>query len=524
MTVQNGCNDTTLTTRPLAISKSSTRIAIPVSTSNGHWVAAEIVREEFLHSISTIDEVATEIENSPSAKLQAEAHLLADFLAFVAKFKQDSLCTHNLLLATLKHFTTTYLTTEDIHSFVSAFDTETRKSVLTSYYLALSTLESNSEVAADQIPRSPASALLAAAADGQAKIYGLFGGQGTNEVYFDELKNLYDIYMPYVESLIQHVSKNVLQPLAVKAENDGSSFYAYGLDVISWLDGSSSVPPVDYLASIPVSFPLIGLTQLVQYLATCRASNLHPGEMRALFKGATGHSQGIVSAVCIAASGCIDSFQKNTEKALTWLFYSGLRGQEAFPVLAMDPALVKNSVDGGEGTPSPMLGVTGLALGVLEKHINATNKYLPTNSRMAISLFNGPRAFVVTGPARSLYGLVTSLRKIRAPSGLDQSKIPFSQRKAVFNVRFLTVNVPYHSEYLSGVTQKVFENDLEGSELWEKEDLGIPVYHTEDGSDLRELSTSITQSLCDQIFTMPIHWVKATSFPETATHAIDFGP
>ena len=23
---------------------------------------------------------------------------------------------------------------------------------------------------------------------------------------------------------------------------------------------------------------------------------------------------------------------------------------------------------------------------------------------------------------------------------------------------------------------------------------------------------------------MPIHWAKATNFPETATHAIDFGP
>lgn len=44
------------------------------------------------------------------------------------------------------------------------------------------------------------------------------------------------------------------------------------------------------------------------------------------------------------------------------------------------------------------------------------------------------------------------------------------------------------------------------------------------GSDLRELSTSLTCALCDQIFTLPIHWAQATDFPETATHAIDFGP
>ena len=41
---------------------------------------------------------------------------------------------------------------------------------------------------------------------------------------------------------------------------------------------------------------------------------------------------------------------------------------------------------------------------------------------------------------------------------------------------------------------------------------------------MRELSSSITRSLCEQIFTSPIHWTKATDFPETTTHAIDFGP
>jgi fatty acid synthase subunit alpha, fungi type len=41
---------------------------------------------------------------------------------------------------------------------------------------------------------------------------------------------------------------------------------------------------------------------------------------------------------------------------------------------------------------------------------------------------------------------------------------------------------------------------------------------------MRKLLTSITHSLCDQIFTSPIQWTAATNFPETATHAIDFGP
>jgi len=44
------------------------------------------------------------------------------------------------------------------------------------------------------------------------------------------------------------------------------------------------------------------------------------------------------------------------------------------------------------------------------------------------------------------------------------------------------------------------------------------------GANLQDLSGSLTRSVCDQIFTLPIHWTKATNFPETATHAIDFGP
>ena len=58
---------------------------------------------------------------------------------------------------------------------------------------------------------------------------------------------------------------------------------------------------------------------------------------------------------------------------------------------------------------------------------------------------------------------------MRASSGLDQSKIPFSQRKLVFLIRFLVVGVPSHSEYIAGATKTVVE------------DLKIPVYNMEDG-------------------------------------------
>ncbi|KAH9929871.1 uncharacterized protein BXZ73DRAFT_77990 [Epithele typhae] len=114
------------------------------------------------------------------------------------------------------------------------------------------------------------------------------------------------------------------------------------------------------------------------------------------------------------------------------------------------------------------------------------------------------------------------MSKVHAPSSLDQSKTPSSQRKPVSCVCFLVVGVPYHSKYLSSVVDEVMD-DLDDIELWKNEDLGIPVFHTENGTDLRTTEGSLTGALCDQIFTLPIHWSAATNFPDTATHTVDFG-
>ncbi|KAJ3871415.1 hypothetical protein F5051DRAFT_288652, partial [Lentinula edodes] len=118
--------------------------------------------------------------------------LAARFLGFIAtRVHENSECTAArtaLLLNVFKFFTSTYLYSKDIHSLASNYDTEVRKAVLTSYFSAFSVL---SEQKAADIPRGPQSALFVAAAAGEASIYALFGGQGTNEVYLDELQSLY---------------------------------------------------------------------------------------------------------------------------------------------------------------------------------------------------------------------------------------------------------------------------------------------------------------------------------------------
>jgi fatty acid synthase subunit alpha, fungi type len=451
-----------------------------VSTTTDEWIAAEVLRDEFLHAQSLLDAIET-TEDTDLA--EATVELATKFLTYISQniheAEESTPARTALLFSVFKHFTSTYLSVKDVHSLTASYDIEVRKAVLISYFQAFAVLQ---EQGVTDIPQQPNSALLAAAARGDASIFAVFGGQGTNEVYFDELQSLYDIYKPFVADFLTTVTNEVLIPLA--AAHSSTPYYTHGFDIMAWLSGTSPRPNVSYLASVPISFPLIGLTPLVQYLVACHVASSTPGSLRSLISGATGHSQGIISAVAISASSSFASFTENAIKALNWLFFSGLRGQEAFPITSIEPSIVQDAIEGGEGTPSPMLSVTGLALGDLEPHIKKTNLHLPSNSQLCVSLYNGPRAFVVNGPPRALYGLVTNLRKIKAESGKDQSKVPFSQRKPVFSIRFLVVGVPYHSAYLEGVREKVIR-DLEGrgfEELWQGSDLGVKVYNTEDGT------------------------------------------
>ncbi|KAF8271214.1 fatty acid synthase [Lactarius quietus] len=469
----------TISSRPLAIQVGQLRLSIPVSTCSNEWIAGEVLRDEFIHAQS-VDDAQTELDEAG----EATTLFFARFLGFVAdrvratpEDTPEHVARLAVLLKAVSHFTITLLTDIDIHSLVASYEHEARKKVLSAFYVAHAILVKYN---VEGTPKLATPSLLAEALSGRASVFALFGGQGINEVYFDELQTLFDTYRPFVESFLRATVDEVLQPLASTAQD--TTFYEHGMNVISWLTGESPRPPVAYLASVPVSFPLIGLTQFTQYLVAlaCPAFRLRS---------------------CPHVSLDDASFIDNVQKALKWLFFAGLRGQQLFPILALEPSVVQESIEGGEGQPTPMLSIGGLLLKDLQPHISKTNKHLPENSQLNVSLHNGPRTFIVTGPPRALYGLVTNLRKIRAPNGVDQSKIEFSKRKP----------------------DKVIDEDLHGEELWTPEELQIPVYNTEDGSDLRTHTGSLTRSICDQIFTKPLHWPKATDLPECATHVVDFG-
>jgi fatty acid synthase subunit beta, fungi type len=239
--------------------------------------------------------------------------------------------------------------------------------------------------------------------------------------------------------------------------------------------------------------------------------------------GATGHSQGIVTATAVAASSDWASFLTQSRNALTTLFRIGLRSQMVFPVTTLPPSILADALSNNEGNPSPMLSIRDLPVNVVNKYVEKTNSHLPEDRKVGISLINGPRGVVVVGPPGSLHGLNLSLRKLKAPQGLEQGRVPHSERKLRFTNRFLPISCPFHSKYLEHVAQTIID-DLDGIIITPK-DVTFPVFATDSGKNLQDLpaGTNIVPLLVHMITHLPVHWEQATQFIG-ATHIIDFGP
>ncbi|KAJ5537907.1 Fatty acid synthase subunit beta [Penicillium frequentans] len=413
----------------------------------------------------------------------------------------------------LNEFERAFMRGNDVHAVAAALPgiVAKKNQVVEAYYAG--------RAAAGRPTKPYDSALFRAASEDAAGIYTVFGGQGNIEEYFDELRSIYTTYPSFVEELISS-SAELLQTLS--REPEASKLYPKGLDVIQWLQDRDSQPDIDYLVSAPVSLPLIGLVQLAHYTVTCKVLGRQPGDILERIRGTTGHSQGVVTAAAIATATSWESFAQAAKNALTMLFWIGLRSQQAYPRTSLAPSVLQDSIENGEGSPTPMLSIRDLSRAAVQEHIDATNQHLPEDRHIAISLVNSARNFVVTGPPISLYGLNLRLRKVKAPTGLDQNRVPFTQRKVRFVNRFLPITAPFHSQYLTSAYDRILE-DLEDVDI-PASSLVIPVFNTKTGEDLRELGDkSAVPSLVRMITHDAVNWEQATVFPG-ATHIVDFGP
>ena len=404
--------------RPLVLSHGSLEHSFLIPTSL-HFHASQI-KDRFLASLpEPTDELAQDDEPS------SVAELVARYLGFVSHDVDDGEddaqgSYEDVLRLVLNEFERAFLRGNEVHAVAATLPGIDAKKleVVRSYYSA--------RAASSRPIRPHESALFRAADDQAARVYSIFGGQGNIEEYFDELRELYNTYPAFVDELITEAAE-LLQTLA--RDPRAEKLYSKGLDIMTWLHDPEATPDIDYLVSAPVSFPLIGLVQLAHYTVTCRVLGLMPGQFKERLSGTTGHSQGIVLAAATAAAEDWQSFEKLSISALTILFWIGARSQQTYPRTSLAPNILQDSIDHGEGAPTPMLSIRDLSRAQVQEHVDATNQYLPADRHIAISLVNSARNMVVTGPPISLYGLNLQLRKVKAPTGLDQTPNPIYRAK-----------------------------------------------------------------------------------------------
>ncbi|KAF2204997.1 beta subunit of fatty acid synthase [Delitschia confertaspora ATCC 74209] len=495
--------------RPLVLSHGSLEYTLLIPTVI-HFTAQQL-KDAFVATLpEPTDELAQDDEPS------SEAELVARYLGFVAQEVEegeDPGSFEEVLKLVLNEFERAFLQGNEVHALAATLPGITEKKLITvrSYYAA--------RAAVERPIKHHESALFREASDENAFIYAVLGGQGNIEEYFDELREIYTTYPSFVEDFIGAEAAH-LQTLS--RDPRAEKLFSKGLDVMRWLNNKESQPDTDYLVSAPVSLPLIGLTQLAHYVVTCRVLGSHPGHVRDHLSGVTGHSQGVVTATAIAESKNWETFKKAAKNAITILFWIGTRSQQAYPRTSLAPTILQDSLDNGEGTPTPMLSIRDLSRKAVQDHIDATNAHLPKDRHIGISLINSARNFVVTGPPLSLYGLNLRLRKGKAPTGLDQTRIPFTDRKIRFVNRFLPITAPFHSPYLAEAAKQLDE-DLKDIKI-SPGSLGIPMYDTNTGKDIREEKTdNVVPSLIRMITSDAVNWESATVFPK-ATHILDFGP
>jgi fatty acid synthase subunit beta, fungi type len=376
----------------------------------------------------------------------------------------------------LDRFEDEILLGSEIHAFFAGLPDALRRSdIISCYYLALETVKR------PFFSPTTKSALFRAASHAQARIFAVFGGQGNTLTYLDELQNLYTMYPSMIRTFLSVTTAHLCQ--LADASSGVAEHFEHGMHVLRWLENPDAQPDVNYLISAPVSFPIIGLAQLAHVVVVCSILGMHPGQLRDHLAGVTGHSQGIVTAVVIAASDDWDSFMKHVKDALTILFWIGVRSQQAYPCPSIPQEAIEDSEQHGEGTPTSALCIRGLPCAEVERYVETTNKHLPIDQRIVIGLVNSPRNLVTAGPPLSLYGLCRLLRDAQAPVDFDDSRVRFSQRKRRFIKHFLPITAPFHSPYLEEAAHRL-RDDLKSVEILSKE-LRIPLYSTCTGQDMR---------------------------------------
>ncbi|KAJ2740217.1 fatty acid synthase alpha subunit Lsd1, partial [Coemansia sp. BCRC 34301] len=456
----------------------------------------------------------TELETSWSGDESAEYRELV-LMALFAEYA----CKHDESVAKVifEAFCTKYCSTQDIHICVDNFGLGDKHAhyVLRAFYKAQSVCSLGG---ISQSTKRPQSALFSTPS---FRLLAMFGGQGGMDNYIEETRSVYKVYRPLVARFVDRMCKFLSQEAA---EPQFARLYHSGLDVRAWLEQPECTPAQEYIVSVPVSIPVVGLTQLMQVVVLYKTLEMSPAELASSFEAIVGHSQGIATATALSmASTDEDAFFKMCESILGLLMLTGIYPQLDYPVVTTSFTRSAQAVP-GTMAPTPMVSVAKLSRLQLEAAIRKHNLQQQSSADMVhLSLANGAKVFVVSGVTESIESFVESLFKEHDSKGVDQTRISHSQRRTGVAVKYLSINAPYHCSLLAHAFEGACTYATRKGWTLEADSMQRPVRAGDDGHDIRSEGGDIAHYLLRSMCVLPVNWPVSVGCAGV-THVVDFGP
>jgi len=339
------------------------------------------------------------------------------------------------------------------------------------------------------------------------KFFLQFGGQGSP--YLKEMGKLHE------EPMLKEFFQVAFDAIGAEEKRLGrTNLISQGLDIKSWLANPDSAPSEEYLCRGSVSVGMIFITQMASYhLLSLKGFNVP--DLMSASAGATGHSQGIVSATLAAVGTDGTDFYKTFSDFLTFIFYLGYRAQEQFPYFEVEKSIIEKNTEIGDKNPSPMVACIGYQKAELERRIDDANKDLGLTgqNRIFISLYNTPDSMIISGTPASLLAFRKTYK-----AEMDEKKAKYV---------YLKTTAPFHCLLMDNAWEK-FKVDMEtvAKFPYTGSDLKIPVYSIWDGRNFQS-EKSLGEALFKEVVIKALHWDKAVNAVLTnpnVTPVLDFGP
>ncbi|KAJ2158045.1 fatty acid synthase alpha subunit Lsd1 [Coemansia sp. RSA 552] len=410
-----------------------------------------------------------------------------------------------------------YCTGQDnIHTCVGALeDSRQAEDVLRAYYAARAKYYRHHRKPAVPLPTP---ALLS---NPEHRVLAMFGGQGGMDNYMDEMRAVFSVYRPlladYVTCMSQFLANEAADPPLVHQ-------YQHGLDVIHWIEVPEETPEQNYMLSVPVCLPLVGLTQIMQVMVLFKTLGTSPAGLADRFSWMTGHSQGITTAAVLSLATTEESFYSVSKVALGLLMLGGVFPQFDYPLVTPSSPSAPSSSEANGTIPTPMATVLKVSRSELQGVITRYNAQQDSDSmHVYLSLTNSSRMHVVSGAVASVSKFVRVLEQEFDTVGTtDQTRVPFSRRRPRAHVKYLSINGPYHCRLLQHAYEGACEYAVKKGWILDGARLRRPLKTYEDGRDIRGIS-NLSCYLLKCMLVIPVDWPAAMRCPGV-THVVDFGP